>query len=38
MSSIPSTVYVDDIREIKEENPSESMMSLGLIARLSYYT
>ena len=27
MSSIPSTVYVDDIREIKEENPFESMMS-----------
>ena len=27
MSSIPSTVYVDDIRELKEENPFESMMS-----------
>ena len=27
MASIPSTVYVDDIREIKEENPFESMMS-----------
>src|ERR1043166_4195844 len=27
MSSMPSTVYVDDIREIKEENPFESMMS-----------
>jgi glutamate dehydrogenase (NAD(P)+) len=24
---MPSTVYVDDIREIKEENPFESMMS-----------
>ena len=27
MASVPSTVYVDDIREIKEENPFESMMS-----------
>src|SRR6266540_704523 len=27
MVSMPSTVYVDDIREIKEENPFESMMS-----------
>src|SRR2546423_7641370 len=27
MSSMQSTVYVDDIREIKEENPFESMMS-----------
>jgi glutamate dehydrogenase (NAD(P)+) len=27
MSSMYSTVYVDDIREIKEENPFESMMS-----------
>ena len=27
MISMPSTVYVDDIREIKEENPFESMMS-----------
>jgi glutamate dehydrogenase (NAD(P)+) len=27
MASLPSTVYVDDIREIKEENPFESMMS-----------
>ncbi len=27
MSSMHSTVYVDDIREIKEENPFESMMS-----------
>lgn len=27
MASMPSTVYVDDIREIKEENPFESMMS-----------
>jgi len=27
MSSMNSTVYVDDIREIKEENPFESMMS-----------
>src|SRR3954452_4192520 len=27
MVSLPSTVYVDDIREIKEENPFESMMS-----------
>ena len=27
MASLLSTVYVDDIREIKEENPFESMMS-----------
>src|SRR5436189_2008879 len=27
MTSMPSTVYVDDIREIKEKNPFESMMS-----------
>jgi glutamate dehydrogenase (NAD(P)+) len=27
MSSMQSTAYVDDIREIKEENPFESMMS-----------
>src|SRR6476659_1812340 len=27
MASMYSTVYVDDIREIKEENPFESMMS-----------
>jgi glutamate dehydrogenase (NAD(P)+) len=27
MTSMPSTVYVDDVREIKEENPFESMMS-----------
>ena len=27
MVSMYSTVYVDDIREIKEENPFESMMS-----------
>ena len=27
MASTQSTVYVDDIREIKEENPFESMMS-----------
>ena len=27
MASMQSTVYVDDIREIKEENPFESMMS-----------
>lgn len=27
MSSMYSTIYVDDIREIKEENPFESMMS-----------
>jgi glutamate dehydrogenase (NAD(P)+) len=27
MASVPSTAYVDDIREIKEENPFESMMS-----------
>jgi len=27
MTSMYSTVYVDDIREIKEENPFESMMS-----------
>lgn len=27
MGSMQSTVYVDDIREIKEENPFESMMS-----------
>jgi glutamate dehydrogenase (NAD(P)+) len=27
MPSLQSTVYVDDIREIKEENPFESMMS-----------
>lgn len=27
MASVPSTVFVDDIREIKEENPFESMMS-----------
>ena len=27
MASVQSTVYVDDIREIKEENPFESMMS-----------
>ncbi len=27
MASLQSTVYVDDIREIKEENPFESMMS-----------
>ncbi len=27
MSSMQSAVYVDDIREIKEENPFESMMS-----------
>ena len=27
MVTTPSTVYVDDIREIKEENPFESMMS-----------
>ncbi len=27
MATVPSTVYVDDIREIKEENPFESMMS-----------
>lgn len=27
MASVPSSVYVDDIREIKEENPFESMMS-----------
>jgi glutamate dehydrogenase (NAD(P)+) len=27
MASVPSTAYVDDIKEIKEENPFESMMS-----------
>ena len=27
MVSMQNTVYVDDIREIKEENPFESMMS-----------
>ena len=27
MVSMYSTIYVDDIREIKEENPFESMMS-----------
>ncbi len=27
MASMQNTVYVDDIREIKEENPFESMMS-----------
>src|SRR5687767_4158594 len=27
MASVPSTVFVDDIREIKEENPFESMMA-----------
>jgi hypothetical protein len=27
MTSMYSTIYVDDIREIKEQNPFESMMS-----------